>query len=72
MRPSSPLRADTALKANPVDKDALFSLTIAQGVTADYMALIDKRQFASLSPSKRSNNYAQQLLKLYPPSTSPT
>lgn len=59
-------RADAALKANPVDKDALFSLTIAQGVTADYMALIDKRQFASLSPTKRSNNYAQQLLKIDP------
>jgi hypothetical protein len=59
-------RADVALKLNPNDKDALFSLTIAQGVTADYMALIDKRQFASLSPSKRSNNYAQQLLKIDP------
>jgi hypothetical protein len=58
--------ADVALKANSVDKEALFSLTIAQGVTADYMALIDKRQFASLSPSKRSNNYAQQLLKIDP------
>lgn len=59
-------RADAALKTNSADKDALFALTIAQGVTADYMALVDKRQFASLSPSKRSNNYAQQLLKLDP------
>jgi hypothetical protein len=59
-------RADAALKVNSADKEALFALTIAQGVTADYMALIDKRQFASLSPSKRSNNYAQQLLKIDP------
>src|SRR5262249_48228293 len=59
-------RADAALKADPNDKEALFAMTIAQGVTADYMALVDKKQFGSLSPSKRSNNYAQQLLKLDP------
>ncbi len=57
---------ETALKANPADKEALFALTIAQGCTADYMALVDKRQFGSLSPTKRSNNYAQQLLKIDP------
>jgi hypothetical protein len=59
-------RGEAELKVNPNDKDALFAMTISQGVTADYMALIDKRQFGSLSPSKRSNNYAQQLLKLDP------
>ena len=32
----------------------------------DYMALVDKRQFGSLTPSKRSNDYAQRLLKLDP------
>jgi hypothetical protein len=55
-----------ALKPNPADKAALFALSIAQGVTADYMALIDKRQFSSLSPSKRSNSYAQDLLRADP------
>ena len=59
-------RGVAALQANPNDKDALFALTIAQGVTADYMALVDKHQFGSLAPSKRSNDYAQQLLKLDP------
>ena len=59
-------RGEAALKANPNDKDALFALTIAQGITADYMALVDKHQFGSLAPSKRSNDYAQQLLKLDP------
>jgi hypothetical protein len=59
-------RADAALKVNPSDKTALFAMTIVQGVTADYMALVDKRQFGSLTPSKKSNNYAQQLLKLDP------
>jgi hypothetical protein len=58
--------AQATLKANPGDKPALFALSIAQGVTADYMALIDKRQFSSLSPSKRSNSYAQELLRVDP------
>jgi hypothetical protein len=57
---------DAALRANFNDKSALFALCISQGVTADYMALIDKRQFSSLSPSKRSNSYAQHLLQLDP------
>jgi hypothetical protein len=55
-----------ALKANANDKGALFALSIEQGVTADYMALIDKKQFSSLSPSKKSNNYCQQLLRADP------
>ena len=59
-------RGQAALKANPNDKNALFAMTIAHGVTADYMALVDKRQFGSLTPSKQSNNYAQRLLKLDP------
>jgi len=59
-------RADAALKADPSDKRALFSMTIVQGVTADYMALVDKRQFGSMGPSKKSNNYAQRLLKIDP------
>jgi tetratricopeptide (TPR) repeat protein len=59
-------RGQAALKSDPNDRNALFALTIAGGVTADYMALIDKRQFGSLAPSKVSNNYAQRLLKLDP------
>ncbi len=59
-------KGEAALKADPSDKSALFALCIAQGVTADYMALIEKHQFGSLSPTKRSNTYAQQLLKLDP------
>lgn len=59
-------RATAALKADPNDRNALFALTITGGVAADYMALVDKRQFGSLTPSKRSNNYAQRLLKLDP------
>ena len=59
-------RAQAALQQNPNDKDALFALCIAQGVTTDYMAFVEKHQFRSLSPAERSNSYAQRLLKLDP------
>jgi hypothetical protein len=59
-------RAEAALDANPDDRSALFAMCIAQGVATDYMALVEKRQFSSLSPARRSNNYAQRLLKLDP------
>jgi hypothetical protein len=60
-------RADTALAANPQDRQALFAMSIVEGVTTDYMAFVEKHQIASLSSAKRSNGYAQQLLKLDPP-----
>jgi hypothetical protein len=59
-------RADSLLKANPDDRNALFAMCIAQGVATDYMALVEKKQLSSLSLAKRSNNYAQRLLKLDP------
>jgi len=59
-------RANAALKTNPDDCRALFAMSIAQGVATDYMAFIEKRQIASLSVAKRSNSYAQQLLRLDP------
>jgi hypothetical protein len=59
-------RADAALAADPNDKMALLSMCISQGVTTDYMALVEKHQILSLAPAKRSNNYAQRLLKLDP------
>jgi hypothetical protein len=59
-------RAQAVLKGDPNDKPALFSLCIAQGVTTDYMAFVEKHQFRSLSPAEKSNSYAQRLLKLDP------
>ncbi len=59
-------RAEATLRANPDDRAALFAMCISQGVATDYMALVEKRQFSSLSPARRSNNYAQHLLKLEP------
>jgi hypothetical protein len=59
-------RALAALAKDPNDRDALFTMAISQGVTTDYMALVEKRQIASLTTAKQSNNYAQRLLKLDP------
>jgi len=59
-------RADAALAKDPNDKMALFAMCIAEGVATDYMALVEKHQIASLAPAKKSNNYAQRLLKLDP------
>ncbi len=60
-------RAQAVLAVNPQDRQAIFAMSIVEGVTTDYMAFVEKHQFASLSPAKRSNGYAQQLLKLNPP-----
>ena len=57
---------EAALKVNPDDRQALFALSVTGGVATDYMALVEKHQFMSLSLAKRSNTYAQRLLKLDP------
>jgi tetratricopeptide (TPR) repeat protein len=59
-------RAGGALKLNPNDKDAIFAMCIAEGVTTDYMAFVEKKQLSSLSVAKRSSSYAQHLLQLDP------
>ncbi|MEO8373097.1 MAG: hypothetical protein ABI806_28180, partial [Candidatus Solibacter sp.] len=59
-------RADLILKTNPNDTEALFAMCIAQGVATDYMAFVEKKQFSSLSVAKKSNTYAQRLLKIDP------
>ena len=57
-------RAQAVLRSSPNDRDALFTLCITQGLATDYMALVEKRQIASLSPAKQSNIYAQRLLRV--------
>lgn len=59
-------RASATLGAHPDDQDALFAMAVTLGVVTDYTAFVEKKQFGSLSPAKRSNTYAQQLLKLDP------
>ena len=48
------------------DRDALFAMTLASGLRADYAALIDKRNLASLHYSKMSDDWAGQLLAVDP------
>jgi len=59
-------RSDTLARAklatNPTDKDALFALTLSSGLQADYAALIEKRNLASLHFTKQASTSAQQLL----------
>lgn len=46
------------------DQDALFALTLASGLQADYAALIEKRNLASLHFAKEASARAQQLLAI--------
>ena len=50
------------LAKDPKDRNALFALTLASGLRADYAALIDKRNFASLHYTKQASATGQQLL----------
>lgn len=64
------LKAQTAARArlakNSKDKDALFALTLTNGLEADYAALIEKRNIASLHYTKESAQWAQQTLAVDP------
>jgi len=59
-------RALAVLAAHPQDHDALFAMSMSQGLSTDYMALVEKRQIKSLSMAKSSNKYAQELLRIDP------
>ncbi len=50
----------------PHDLDALFALTLAYGLRADYAALIEGRNFASLSYTRQASEHATTLLALAP------
>jgi hypothetical protein len=58
--------ADAALKQNPEDTNALFAKVLALGLRSDYVALIDKQDFAALHYMKQGRILAQQLLKQKP------
>jgi hypothetical protein len=55
-----------ALKNNPADRNALFSMTLVYGLRADYAALIERRDFVALRLSGRANEFARRLLALSP------
>jgi hypothetical protein len=54
------------LNKNAKDRDALFAMTMASGLRADYAGLIEKRNLASLHFTKQATGWAQQLLVVDP------
>jgi hypothetical protein len=58
--------AHARLVKDPKDKNALFSLTLINGLQADYAALIDKRNLASLRYTKEAAAWADQTLAVDP------
>lgn len=63
-------RANTIARArlakNSKDEEALFSMTLINGLQADYAALIDKRNLASLHYTKEASGWADQTLAVNP------
>lgn len=60
------LLANARLAKIPKDKDALFAMTLANGLQADYAALIDKRNLASLHYTKVAAEWGAQTLAVDP------
>ncbi len=58
--------ARARLATDPRDHDALFALAMADGLRADYAALIDGRNMASLSYTRQAARVAHALLNLAP------
>ena len=56
--------AKARLSKDPKDRDALFAMTLSAGLQADYAALIEKRNLASLRFTKEASASAQQLLAI--------
>jgi len=59
-------RARARLANNAKDRDALFAMTLSAGLKADYAALIEKSNLASLRLTKEANAWAEQLLAVDP------
>lgn len=56
--------ARVRLTKDPKDRDALFAMTLSSGLQADYAALIEKRNIASLRFTKQASTSAQELLSV--------
>jgi hypothetical protein len=57
-------RARVRLAQNPKDRDALFAMTLASGLRADYAALIEKHNLASLHFTRDATVWSKQLLAI--------
>lgn len=58
--------AEHGLRSNPREARGLFVLTLTDGMESDYLALIEKSQFASLSLIRRADREADSLLAVDP------
>ena len=58
--------AQAVLDKNPNDAPALFAMCLTLGELGDYMALVEKKQLASLSVNKRTYREAKHLLQVDP------
>lgn len=58
--------AQARLEKDPADKNALFAMTLCNGLQADYAALIEKRNIASLKYTKESAKWADKTLAADP------
>lgn len=59
-------QAQNRLASQPADPESLFAMSVASGLLTDYLALIEKRQLASLSHARDSQGYAVRLLRVAP------
>lgn len=58
--------ATVRLAKDPKDKNSLFAMTLCNGLQADYAALIEKRNVASLRYTKESAKWADKTLAIDP------
>src|SRR5947208_3512951 len=58
--------AQALLAKDPKDKNALFAMTLCNGLEADYAALVEKRNLASLHYTKEAAKWGQQTLAIDP------
>jgi hypothetical protein len=58
--------AQARLAKDPKDKNALFAMTLCNGLEADYAALVEKRNLASLHYTKEAAKWGQQTLAIDP------
>jgi hypothetical protein len=54
--------ADAILQRSPRDRNALFATVLNLGLESDYLALVEKRDLASLAYTKRAGLAAEELL----------
>jgi hypothetical protein len=58
--------AQSILQHSPHDRNALFATVLNLGLESDYLALVEKRDLAALSYTKRAGLMAEQLLAADP------